>query len=402
MKTSKMSIPFILLLCLAVAIFAETLTFGFVSDDFVLVHRVQTQGFFTSWGGVSGEGFFRPVTVLSFLSDNLLWGARSFGYHLTNLFWHFLCSFLVFLIGKELFKDYWLACSGSLLFLLLSCHSESVTWISGRTDLIAGAFGLGSILLFMRSSLWCIPLMLAAMGAKESALAVPMVWLLLLFEPLKRSRKKLYTAFFGIAISGAYLLFRAAASGDLSAELASSGAGISLLSALENVFRYSFRVFIPPLPGFLRPVLERYPAILPLFGSAALACILFSLRKRRGSRLFAALAVCFLVSLLPVIFMKVSLFDSRSERFLYIPGVFAVLAVVWWSSVVFSRRTSIAVLLCLSLLQGVFLYRSNRNWRRAGELCVEITAGGEEPIDNYNGAYVFRNGYQEALLLLDR
>jgi hypothetical protein len=131
------------------------------------------------------------------------------------------------------------------------------------------------------------------------------------------------------------------------------------------------------------------------------ALALYSLRgKDLHRKTITVLLGSFFVSLLPVIFMSVSLFDSRSERFLYLPGVFAVLAIVQWSFTVFSRRNAIVFLAAFSLFQGTFLYMSNRNWKTAGALCESIVLQGrDDRPESYNGAYVFRNGYEEAVLL---
>ena len=40
----------------------------------------------------------RPVMLLSLMLDSLLWGYNPFGYHLTNLLLHALCSAMVFLL----------------------------------------------------------------------------------------------------------------------------------------------------------------------------------------------------------------------------------------------------------------------------------------------------------------
>ncbi len=148
--------PF-LLSFIALALLVETLFFGFMSDDFVLVHRVVSEGYFTSWGGDTGDAFFRPVTVVSYFTDNLIWGLRPFGYHLTNLFWHIGCSILVCLLSLRLFSCRRKAVLAGFVFLLLGSHSESVSWVSGRTDLIAAAFGLASTVLFLRGSFLSLP-----------------------------------------------------------------------------------------------------------------------------------------------------------------------------------------------------------------------------------------------------
>lgn len=402
MRTDKKNILYLFLLLPALMLFSETLFFGFMSDDFHLVHRVRAEGFFPSWGGEENNIYVRPVAVLSFFTDNMIWGKEAFGYHLTNVLWHLVCCILVFILGRELFKDREKALSAGFLFLLLACHSESVSWVSGRTDLIATAFSLASVVLFLRKSVWCLPVFLVAVAAKESALATPVVWLLFLLKPIALRRKDIVLVIAGLILAGVYLLFRTIYSTDFTGDFQTAGAGVSAVSALVNLFRYTFRVLLPPLPGSFRPFLERFPFFPPLFLAGLLAGAMYSLRGKNFDRkTMTVLLGSFFVLLLPVMFMSVSLFDSRSERFLYLPGVFAVLSLVQWSFTVFSRRTALVILVLFSLLQGAFLYRSNRNWKIAGEMCQSIVLRGrDERPENYNGAYVFRNGYEEAVLLL--
>jgi len=67
---------------------------------------------------------------------------------------------------------------------------------------------------------------------------------------------------------------------------------------------------------------------------------------------------------------------------------------------VFGKRTATILLIALALVQGAFLHGSVTNWRRAGEICSElIREPVSNPPDTYRGAYVFRNGYREALTL---
>ncbi len=55
MRTDSMGVVSLSILVIAAVLLAETLSFGFMSDDFVLVHRIRTEGFFTSWGGGGEE-----------------------------------------------------------------------------------------------------------------------------------------------------------------------------------------------------------------------------------------------------------------------------------------------------------------------------------------------------------
>lgn len=385
------------LLAPALLLLAETLSYGFMSDDFHLVYRIETEGFFCAWGGEGGDMYVRPLTVLTYFTDNMICGLNPAGWHLTNVLWHLACSLLVFLLARVLLKDRTAAFSAAYLFLLLACHSESVAWVSGRTDLLATAFCLGSILAFLRKSPWAPVLYAFGLLAKESVLVTPLLWLVLIVKTPDWDSRAKRLVLTGLALALVYIVVRIVLSGGVP-----SGAGeVSFSVAAESIARYMFRVFVPPLSEAARPFLTRNPIALPLFLLVTTAiALLFILRRNFDRRAFAVLVAGFFVSLLPVVFMRVSLLDTRSERFLYLPGVFAVMALVNWAFQVFGKRTALVLMTAMALFQGAFLYRSNMNWKRAGEMCRELI---REPVasppETFRGAYVFMNGYEEALLL---
>ena len=93
---------------------AVALTEYRVSDDFRLVGQIdfptalqyfhQTSGF--------GRNEYRPIVLLSFAWDNLWWGDRAFGYHLTNVLLHAANAVLLLFVFHRL--------TGSLLPAFLS------------------------------------------------------------------------------------------------------------------------------------------------------------------------------------------------------------------------------------------------------------------------------------------
>ena len=85
-------------------------------------------------------GYYRPVTTLSYVLDYWIWGLQPFGYHLTNVLLHASCSVWVGLILMRLEFDSGPAILAALLFAVHPIHTESVAWISGRTDLLAFFF----------------------------------------------------------------------------------------------------------------------------------------------------------------------------------------------------------------------------------------------------------------------
>src|SRR2546422_10546143 len=76
--------------------FATILNSYFLSDDFAQIGKVLSGDLSVVWGKAHG-GFFRPLFILSYLIDTRVWGARPFGFHLTNVVFHSLNAFLTFM-----------------------------------------------------------------------------------------------------------------------------------------------------------------------------------------------------------------------------------------------------------------------------------------------------------------
>ncbi len=421
------------LLSVVILGYSGTVGTGFVSDDFVLVHRIASDGYFTSWGGENGSAFFRPAITLSYLADFGIWGSNPAGFHITNVLWHLFAGIAVFLLLLSLLKQNrfpqpcLFALLSSALFLSLASHSESVAWVSGRTDVIATALALFSIFFFYRyqskpsttNAVFAVVLCSLGLLAKESAIVTPLLWGAVFIYGSAAGRENQNGSRWLLAVSllltGMYLAFRIVSDGSLFSNMKSGGfLSFSVAGVAESFVRYAFRVFIPPLPISLRHMVLSHPALVPVtlfFLVVPLGIAVHRKADTRLKRLLLLLTAGFVVSLLPVLSMKVSLFDTQSERFLYLPGVFASgFLTVAVASVLRKAGTVTVILLAFAVIQGIFLYRSNENWRQAGALCSDIAESVSEydadsvyilaiP-DSFHGAYVFRNGLNEAVALL--
>ena len=184
----------LLLGALSLAPYANSLWGDFVWDDRALIlensyiqdSRLLGEGLISDFWRSPDDPerqrfFFRPVVTLSYFLDHALWGQRPAGYHATNLLLHPSDVLLVFscfsvLTSREL------AFVSAAIFAVHPMHTESVTWISGRTDLLASAFVLGSFRCYLaisgRSwdtlrSVAVALLYLLALLAKEVSIVLP-------------------------------------------------------------------------------------------------------------------------------------------------------------------------------------------------------------------------------------
>jgi tetratricopeptide (TPR) repeat protein len=172
-----------LLLGLTIFVYANTLVNDFAFDDELYILRnpvvtsPSTRGFLLP----ARDNVFRPLTFATFALNWAAAGPRPFGYHLFNLLLHAAVSVLVYLLLRTILEpvshDSSIAFAAALLFAVHPIHTEAVSSIVGRSELLAAGFLLVAWLLHLRdrqvASLVCL---LLAMMAKESAVVfLPLV-----------------------------------------------------------------------------------------------------------------------------------------------------------------------------------------------------------------------------------
>jgi protein O-mannosyl-transferase len=91
--------------------------------------------------------YYRPLMVLSYLFDNYLFHLDEGFLHLENILLHTFNAFLVFWLAYQLLsadkkRKSYLPLLTALVFVLHPINTESVSWISGRTDVLACSFVL--------------------------------------------------------------------------------------------------------------------------------------------------------------------------------------------------------------------------------------------------------------------
>jgi hypothetical protein len=429
-----------LFLLAAFVAFSININSYFLSDDFVQIGKVLHGNFSVSWGQEHG-GFFRPLFIWSYVIDGRIWGARPLGYHVTNVIFHGLNAFLVFQLAAKLLQRFAPTSSGgtgvaiaaAALFLLHPSHTEAVTWISGRADLIATFFVLASLLAYLDytntarasrliTSLACFIL---ALLAKESAICLPFLILVVSFASPNRIGQaigqilKTFALFLSILVG--FIIIRSLVIGSL---IGGYGTAQHLNFSpgwiRDRLLEASVRSVLPPLPitwlSFLfKPLQSPIFYLIVAIAIATVATIAIGRRRlddaparKLQNRFLLTLAVLFLVSLLPVISLRLSLYETLGERFLYLPTVFACLLIAYLCSLLIrSRRVALLLLICALSLCSWSLYRTNMIWRDAAKLSRNITAdligsAAEDRIlilnapDNLRGVPVFHNGLPEA------
>nr|XP_037289959.1 protein O-mannosyl-transferase TMTC1-like [Rhipicephalus microplus] len=97
---------------------------------------------------------YRPLTVLTFRANYYVHGRQVRGYHVVNVALHCACSVLVAVVARRVMRITALhACLSSMLFAAHPVHTEAVSSIVGRAEVLCCLFFLLSFLCYHRCQL---------------------------------------------------------------------------------------------------------------------------------------------------------------------------------------------------------------------------------------------------------
>jgi tetratricopeptide (TPR) repeat protein len=341
-------------------IYLPGLEYGFVFDDHNLVEDnpavaslpTAVQHLVTLHVG------YRPVRTLSYALDYALGGKDPLVFHLSNLLFHLLVLLALGWVLRETGLTapvVWIALAA---FAVHPVHTDAVTYISGRRDLLSALFTLlafGSFLRFRRSGriLWWGPV-IACFGlaflSKEMGIVVPVLILLYdwiraaseepgpagpvrgLFRALRKGVWYYIPIFLLAAGMAAYKLWIAPASGKL---VWWGGTLLTNLLTVAKVLCYDIFLLVLPLTLRADYSYASFPvaySVADPWGWVAVAAVLLVLggllwRAARGDFPVAFWGMWFFAALLPVAHI-VPHHELLAEHYLYLPsaGAFVLAA----------------------------------------------------------------------------
>lgn len=168
---TKIVLSFIIIAIASFICYGNSLHNNFVYDDESVIvkneivtdiHKLPLIFTTSYWEGYRWEGIekkeqslYRPLVILSYALNYLVNGPNPFGYHLINLIVHLINSILVFLLCLHLFESWkWFsALVVSLLFATHPIHTEAVTNIVGRAELLCSCFFILALWFYIKAGL---------------------------------------------------------------------------------------------------------------------------------------------------------------------------------------------------------------------------------------------------------
>ncbi len=422
----KISIVLFLIASLGVLAYSNSLGNDFIWDDnsfvvkndfiknlkFIPLYFVSKEAL--SEGGLAAENY-RPFLPLTYALDYFFWKLNPLGYHISNLLFHIANSVLLFYLVLLLTGNRFTGLFTSLFFLTHPIQTESVSWISGRADVLFLFFYLAALIAYIRYTkekhlfLYFGSLLLfsCSLLSKEMAASLPLIIILCDFFYTKKERIGLrairYFAFF--LILEVYVILRFNIIGRLAQTGYWTGDIYTTLLTMAKGILYYIRLLIYPVglcADYLRfPIscsVKEPQTFLSILAIMLLMAGAIKLAKKKRDIAFSIF--WFFITLAPavnIIPIKILI----AERFLYLPSIgycFVIAASIMSLSDKFKRTPILkhSFFYFATFLVCAYLYLTNlRNLDWSDEIVfwkknAEIDPNNERAYYNLAVAYLAR------------
>jgi protein O-mannosyl-transferase len=418
------------LAALTLAVFGQTITFGFVNHD-DNVYGYETAAV---TNGLTGDGLARafshgssnlwdPLTTVSHMLDCQIFGLNAGGHHLTNVLLHMASVVLLFLVLRKLTGALWPCAFVAALFVIHPLRAESVAWVTERKDVLSGLFfmlTLGAYARYVEGpaklSRYLLVVLFFVMGlmSKVMLVTVPLILLVLdcwplgrisdlrftIYEPTampsEQGGQKKLSSFAWCLIEKLPLLTLSVAAGvvtlvvqkrdDVVGSLLVLPMGLKLANAVVSVAIYlrqmvwpsQLTVFYPfPMGGLPVGAVAASVLLVAVISATAILC-------RRTRPYLLAGWLWYLIMLLPVIGLLQAGRQAHADRYTYLPQIGLYLALAWlaanWAGarrerllLIGGMGAGIVVVLSICAFNQVSYWRNSETlWRHALAIPPEL------------------------------
>lgn len=376
------------------------------------------------------SGYYRPLLAASFMLDHLLWHARPFGYHLINLLMHSLAGILLFLFLKSLLKDTLIPFFASLVFSAHPLHTESVSFISGRVDIIALIFMLVALMTFLKyyldknpfQYLLSLGFFLLALLTKEMAVTLPLILLCLDYLFLSNGEirrviknfSRIHLGFFAVLVLYLFIRFLFVNPGFIisntrfSSNFLPGDAAFWRAFTAAKILWFYIRLLIFP---YNLQADYFFPAAHSLFEPAVITGIVLlivlvcaAIKNIKGCPVLTFSIAWFFITILPVTNI-VPIGNIFAERYMYIPSVGFSIAVGFFFFWLLKKNISLrnlnwkasiySIFSLMIIASGRVTFERNKVWNNEFTLWYETAkASPDSPRAHLNlGSAYYSIGY---------
>lgn len=369
---------------LVVLVYANSINGKFLLDDEVFIID---NSFIKSWGhlaelfvsdigkgGGKNFGYYRPMQAFAYLIIYNLWGLDVRPYHIVSIILHILVSLSVFYMVRLLYKDalfsFWVA----LLYAVYPAHVESVAYISGMGDCIAGLFILLSFIFYvkqLKAHSFAVPFLFfgcysLALFTKETSLIL--LALFIFYHFVFREKVKFYPLIVMIILTLIYIMLRL---------YALKGSDAAMMSITEIIKRVPG--FLAAINGYMKilflPVnlhmghdsrifeFSDPQAIMGLI--IILASLFLTVKSYKKNRLAFFAIGWFFITLLPASNLYAVAF-YMADHYLYLPSIGFFLILASGLRAIYNKNFKLYSVVAVAILVAFYSYitfKQNDYWK---------------------------------------
>ena len=402
-KTLYVILPFLILSILPWITYFNTLNNEFVFDDLILIQSNETlpslKNIYNIITVTTQEHSYRPVRALSYAIDYHFSGFNPFSYHISNIVYHIINCFLVYLITLSLLSNRATAFFAAILFAVHPVHTDSVTYIAGRRDILFTLFYLIGLYTFIKYRktqrhyflLFSMTAYLLSIGSKEMGVTLPAIFLIydlinnlphetkkFRSQDITKALKKIWIQskyFYSIFFMGAlafiyYKIFINSPSQQK--EYYGDSVLVTFLTVGKIIVHY-IKLLLFPVNLIADYSYDAFPLASSFFEWSTLfsfillfliLCIILKMLSK--NRWIAFGGIWFFITLLPVCHI-IPHHELLAEHYLYLPSYgFCLIAALLFTSQLENNRHSAFIyfsLFCIIVLFSLRIIDRNRDWK---------------------------------------
>lgn len=428
-EKKKVLLSILLIILAGFAVYASSIDGDFIYDDHKLVrgnvyikNPAHIAKIFTENTGAGGGGEFssyRPVQLLTYMLDYRFWRLNVRGYHLSNIVLHVVMTLTIYWFIYILFGNPVLSLVTGILFVVHPVHTEAVSYISGRADLLSGVFMMLCIIFYVKElerhkgAVFALMLLsyILALLSRENSIILPVLLLLYHLCFKKNIRSTLFLPI--MAITAVYALLRLTVfrfREMLSVSHISSSVFERIMGFFVALTNYA-RLLVWPVDLHMEygKVNGLFPARFPqaVLG-IVLACILFIYVARKKNMFLTFCILWFFVALVPVS----NIFPVNAymaEHWLYVPSIGIFLLLAQGLILLYERRNAkvlsviIVIVMCCSFSYATI--KQNHYWSGPEvfyERTLEYSPDNIRMINNLAKIYHDHGETENAIIMMKR
>lgn len=399
---------------------------GFVTyDDPVVVYDNPMVQRGISWEGIvwavstGHHANWHPLTWMSLMLDSNLYGIEPLGYHLSNLLFHLVSVWFVFLIFKRLAGSNVPAFIGATIFSVHPLNVQTVAWVGERKGGLSGLFFFLTVALYLscakKTSPWKYTCLLSAFIAgllsKQMGVTLPLIFLLLDAWPLKRvmdnsSFKRVLLEkipFIVLAIVFIAIAYYAQLSGGGVGREPKHGLSERIFTAISAPGFYLAKFFYPVDLSFHYHNYGNFPSPIHLLLSIFLGvCLVFCVVRRKYPWVVIG-GLWFVLTLLPICGIIQIGKHRHADRYIYIPMVGLLLPVSMGAHELIKKHPRIgSASFCVAILPlGVKTDVEVHHWRDSRSLynrAIQVDPRNPVAMNNRGVLYADATSHPKAIV----